>query len=85
MSLKSNLDPSPTSRAFTFLTVFWLVAVAGVMAVMIGYSNIPGHATMASNTLPAGSGIFLAAGQPSLILFAHPRWGPWRPAKWVGR
>jgi hypothetical protein len=73
MSTKYKLDLSQTSRSLTILPAVWLAAVASVMVVILSYSNTPGHATMAPNTWPAGSRISRAAGEPSLILFAHPR------------
>ena len=51
----------------------WLAVVAAVLVRMIAYSNVPGAAGMPPAEWPAESRLPRPAGQPMLVLFAHPR------------
>ena len=54
------------------LTVVWLVVVAGLGA-LFHYAGSPGPAGRAPASWPADNEIKREAGQPLLVMFAHPR------------
>ncbi len=64
---------APPPRAAVLLVAAWGVVVAAGLALVFAYGCTPGHAAAAPLRWPAGLGETPAPGQPTLLLFAHPR------------
>jgi hypothetical protein len=54
-------------------TVVWLAAAAGGLSVLWKYDNAPGAAADAPSRWPSTSVLAHTAGQPTLVLLAHPQ------------
>ena len=70
---RTGLTAKRQNLSMLTLAAAWLAVVVGVMALLINYSNSPGSVGATPDRWPAGSRIAFDAGQPNLILFAHPR------------
>ena len=69
----SGFSKIQTSPWIWIATAAWLVTAAGGLAVLWNYDNAPGEGAAAPQTWPAGTALARAAGQPTLVLLAHPQ------------
>ncbi len=60
------------NQVFKWGTVLWIAAAAAGYMVLLRYANAPGTQAKAPPVWPQTSQISRAAGQPVLLMFAHP-------------